>query len=444
MKFKRFLLLLDYIMLVLFPCIFYISETIALNQDYLFLLGGSLGIAAYSLFCLEFFIASRPKFIDKIFSLDKLYKFHMFIGFLATLFAYLHKIIKEYYFEESLKTSIGNIGFITFIFIIIFSLLFMSTNLFYKVNFIKLIRKTLNSKFKLKYETKVLLHNITLIGLCFIFIHVLMSGSVKYHPSFNFILICYFLIPLLFYFNHKIIKPYFDENMKYRVSSIVHDSEDVLTVKLKSIKGNHFNYLPGQFLYIKFYNVDIPDDEHPFTISSTPDKNDYISVTIKKIGDFTRSLDNLKIHNRAYIDGPFGSFSYLKHQNNKKLCFIAGGIGITPFLSMLKYMCNNDKDMEVVLFWGVNTKDELIFKEDFKDISSHIKHFKFIPVVANDINYSGEKGFVDKIKLQKYLDSNLDYDFYICGPPIMLEAQLKGLKELNIKNKNIHFEKFSL
>lgn len=444
MKFKRFLLILDYVMLILFPCIFYISETITLNQDYLFLLGGSLGICAYSLFCLEFFIASRPKFVDKIFSLDKLYRFHMFIGLIATLFAYLHKIIKEYYFEESLKTSIGNIGFIIFVSIIIFSLVFMTTSLFYRINFINSIRKSLNSKFKLNHETKVLLHNITLIGISFLLIHVLMSGSVKYHPALSFILICYFLIPLLFYFNHKIIKPYFDENMKYRVSSIVDDSEDVITIKLKSLKGKTFNYLPGQFLYVKFYNADIPGDEHPFTISSNPYKDDYISITVKKIGDFTNSLDRLKIHNRAYIDGPFGSFSYLKNPNNKKLCFIAGGIGITPFLSMLKYMCNNDKTREVVLFWGVNTKDELIFKEDFKDISSHLKNFIFIPVVAKDINYSGEKGFIDKLKLQKYLESNLDYDFYICGPPIMLEAQLKALKDLNINSNNIHFEKFSL
>lgn len=444
MKFKRFLLILDYIMLILFPCIFYISETINLNQDYLFLLGGCLGIAAYSLFCLEFFIASRPKFIDKIFSLDKLYRFHMFIGFIATLFAYIHKIIKEYYFEESLKTSIGNIGFIIFVSIIIFSLFFMTFSLFYRITFINSIRKSLNSKFKLNYETKVLLHNITLIGLCFLFVHILMSGSVKYHPSFSFILICYFLIPLLFYFNHKIIKPYFDENMKYRVSSIVHNSDDIITIKLKSLKGKPFDYLPGQFLYIKFYNLDIPGDEHPFTISSTPDKDDFISITVKKLGDFTKSLDNLKIHNRAYIDGPFGSFSYLKNPSNNKLCFIAGGIGITPFLSMLKYMCNNGNNREVILFWGINTKDELIFKEDFKDISSHIKHFKFIPVIANDNNYSGEKGLIDKIKIQKYLDSTHDYDFYICGPQIMLDAQLKNLKDLNIKGNNIHYEKFSL
>lgn len=444
MKFKRFLLILDYVMLILFPCIFYISETITLNQDYLFLLGGSLGICAYSLLCLEFFIASRPKFIDKIFSLDKLYRFHMFIGLIATLFAYLHKIIKEYYFEESLKTSIGNIGFIIFVSIIIFSLFFMTNSLFFRVNFINSIRKSLKSKFKLNYETKVLLHNITLIGLCFLLIHILMSGSVKYHPSLSFVLICYFLIPLLFYFNHKIIKPYFDETMKYRVSSIVHDSEDIITIKLKPIKGNTFFYLPGQFLYIKFYTNDIPGDEHPFTISSTPYKDNYISITVKKLGDFTKSLDNLKVHNRAYIDGPFGSFSYLKNPSNKKLCFIAGGIGITPFLSMLKHMAYNDNNSDVVLFWGINTKNELIFKEDFKEIASHMKNFKFIPVIANDNNYNGEKGFIDKLKLQKYLDVILDYEFYICGPPIMLEAQLKALKDLSVKNKNIHFEKFSI
>ena len=197
-------------------------------------------------------------------------------------------------------------------------------------------------------------------------------------------------------------------------------------------------------MYLRIYNSNIPADEHPFTISSSPLKKDNVSVTVKQLGDFTNSLSNAKIGDRAYIDGSFGSFSYLKKPSNKKICFIAGGIGITPFLGMLRYMSSKDNDKEVILLWGVRDKSEIICKDEFEEYSSLLKSFKFIPVISNDSTYEGEKGFIDTEKFQKYVRNIFDYDFYICGPPIMMEAQLNNLRKLGVPKENIHFERFSV
>lgn len=444
MKLKRLLWLLLYIVAAIIPSILYVVNAININSEVPFLLSGILGITSYFLLSVQFLLMSRPKLIDKYFSLDRLYRYHMFVAVIALIFAYIHDLLKGLYFDDSTQTLIGNISLIIFIAISVFSILLMINKLFFKIRIIDWFRKLLNDTLKLKYETKVLIHNITVLAEIILFVHVLMSSSVNSNIPLKIIIIIYFVVPLGLYLNHKIIKAHFNKNKKYVVSDIIRDAKNIVTIKFTHINGEVFDYLPGQFLYMRIYNPHIPKDEHPFTISSSPVEKEYVAATIKQIGDFTNSLSKVKVGDRAYIDGGFGSFSYLKTPSNKKLCFIAGGIGITPFLGMLRYMFTEEPDREVMLLWGVRDESEIICKYELEEYTSLLKNFKFIPIVSNDDTYEGEKGFIDTERLQKYSNNIFEYDFYICGPPIMMEAQLNNLRKLGVPKENIHFERFSL
>ena len=155
-------------------------------------------------------------------------------------------------------------------------------------------------------------------------------------------------------------------------------------------------------------------------------------------------MNKVKVGDKAYIDGSYGSFSYLKSAKVNKLCFIAGGIGITPFLGMLRYIEAKDKNKSVKLLWGVRDDSEIISKNEFDGFGNALKDFEFIPVVSNDPSYKGEKGFIDAEKIKKYANNINDYDFYICGPPIMLELQIKNLKALGVPSNKIHYERFAI
>lgn len=444
MNFKRLLLVVLYIIAAIIPSILYVVEAVNINSDIPFLLSGILGIIAYYLLSVQFLLMSRPKLIDKYFSLDRLYRFHMFAAVAALVISYLHVWLKGIYFEDSLQTAIGNAALIIFVAITVFSILLMVNKLFFKIKAIDSLKKRLNSILKLKYEKKVLIHNITVLALAILFVHVLMASSIKSNLPLKIIVITYFAVPLAMYFNHKIIKVHFNKNKKYIISDITNESKNIVTIKFTPTNGRVFDYLPGQFLYLRIYNPEIPKDEHPFTISSSPAQKEYIDVTIKQIGDFTNSLSKVKVGDKTYIDGAFGSFSYLKKPSSKKLCFIAGGVGITPFLGMLRYMFTEDPDRKVILLWGVREKSELIRKDDFEGYAALLNNFKFIPVVSNDDTYEGEKGFIDTEKLKRYVTDVFEYDFYICGPPIMMEAQLDNLRKLGVPKENIHFERFSI
>jgi predicted ferric reductase len=444
MKFKRLLWLLFYIIGAIIPSIFYVIKSININSDFSFLLSGILGVTAYYLLSVQFLLMSRPKLIDKYFSLDRVYRYHMFIAVIALIVAYLHVIFKGIYFEDSLQTAIGNVSLIIFVVITVFSILLMVNKLFFRIKAVDSLRKFFNNAFKLKYENKILIHNIMVFALIILFAHVLMSSSINSNLPLKIAMIIYFIIPLGLYLNHKIIKVHFNKDKKYVVSDIVRDAKNIVTIKFSNTNGKVFDYLPGQFLYVRIYNPNIPRDEHPFTISSSPLEKEYVAATIKQIGDFTSSLSKAKVGDRAYIDGGFGSFSYLKRPSNKKLCFIAGGIGITPFLGMLRYIFTKDNNREVVLLWGVRDESEIICKYELEEYTSLLKNFKFIPIVSNDDTYKGEKGFIDPERLKSYANNISQYDFYICGPPIMMEAQLNNLRKLGVPKENIHFERFSL
>jgi len=444
MKIKKVFWILLYFLSPLLPVYFYVIQEAKSNSNFMFLLGGALGICSYVFFVNQFIITARPKFIEKNFGMDKMYRFHMIMPLVAFILGFIHKQIKENYFGESFQTSLGDATLIIFAAIIVVSSLLMINKLFFKIKIVDDVRNVLKKNLKLKHEFLVTVHNITLIGVCILLVHILLSSSIKSNIPLEITLMSYFVIALSMYFYHKVLKRIIAKSKEYTISDIVVECDNIITLKFKPKNHKLFNYKPGQFLYVKLYNKEIPKDEHPFTISSSPTELDSVSVTVKQLGDFTNSLVKAKVGDKAYVDGSFGSFTHLDLPKDNKMCFIAGGIGITPFLSMLRYLNIKEKDRQVILLWGVRDSSELICNEELASIESNMKNLTIIPVLSSDKSYNGEQGFVDAARVKRLLNNDFDYDFFICGPPIMLEKVVGDLKSFNIDPHKIHFERFSI
>jgi predicted ferric reductase len=443
MKHKKLGLILLYLALIALPLAFFFRDAGSGGTNAVYLLSGALGITSYVLLNFELLLVSRNKFLDKHFGLDRIYRYHMYIAVAAIAMALAHKLLKETMYRESLQTSLGDNAFIIFTAVAVLSILMMIRKLFFKVKPVDALRKVLQNMLKINYESKVLVHNLMVIGLVFLVVHILMAYSVKSDLPMMIILAGYFLIPFVLYLYRKIYVAYFSYKHKYIVSDIAHESGNIVTISFKPKSGKIFNYLPGQFLYVRIKNKGLPGDEHPFTISSSPTNKNHVSVTAKQLGDFTSKLGNVSIGSRAQIDGPYGIFSY-KRSDNDKYCFIAGGIGITPFLSMLRYMGKQDDRKETVLLWGVRDESELICRKELESMTGANPRFKLVPVVSNDKLYQGEKGFVDQKMIEKYIKDVQAYDFFICGPPPMLEAQIRNLEGLGVPKNRIHYERFAI
>ena len=123
----------------------------------------------------------------------------------------------------------------------------------------------------------------------------------------------------------------FLKRKKFAVTGSENISPSVLRIRF-SPEQERVSFRPGQFAYLRFLSESIPPDEHPFTISSSPAEPE-IAVTVKSLGDFTEKLTLLKRGDSVVFDGPM---SFTPLPDGREKLFIAGGIGITPFLSVLR------------------------------------------------------------------------------------------------------------
>jgi predicted ferric reductase len=183
-------------------------------------------------------------------------------------------------------------------------------------------------------------------------------------------------------------------------------------------------------------------ESHPFTISSSPTR-DELSISVKSVGDFTSTIRNTSTSDLAYIDKPYGVFSFLNY-DAKNLVFIAGGIGITPFISMLRYIYDSKLDKNITLIWGNKSFADIAFKDELEKMGSEMPSLKVIYIMSGQQDWQGEKGYVDAEKIKKYISDFNVTQFFVCGPPVMMNGVIKALKQLGISKKYIHFERFAL
>ncbi|MEK7551225.1 MAG: FAD-dependent oxidoreductase [Patescibacteria group bacterium] len=196
--------------------------------------------------------------------------------------------------------------------------------------------------------------------------------------------------------------------------------------KIKWIAGQYFIY------FLKHDKEDLRGIMRFFTISSSPFEK-YITISTKvsdKSSSFKKSLDNLKIGDEIIVKGPDGDF--IIEDVKKNLVFIAGGIGITPFISIIRQLNFEKKLINISLLYSNKTK-AFAFKNELDKISKNNKKLQ--------IKYFISPKKIDKSVLKKHINNKSL--FYISGPDPMVESITKILVDLGIKDEDIRKDYFS-
>jgi ferredoxin-NADP reductase len=234
------------------------------------------------------------------------------------------------------------------------------------------------------------------------------------------------------------------DKLRYILKDKREEADDIMSLILSPQKGGNLPFTPGQFVNI-YLHENGQFFGKSYSISSTPGDN-FLQITVKKIGNFSTKLFNLPIKTEVLVEGPFG---YFYPENwSKNLVFLAGGIGISPFYSIVKSaLTKNTKFPKITLFYSVGKFKDAAFYRDLHKISElndsvNIIYFLTRQTELTDQSIECELKHIDVNSLKKHLTNLQDADYYICGPIGFVNDMWKTLKENEVNEDRIFTEAF--
>jgi ferredoxin-NADP reductase len=255
-----------------------------------------------------------------------------------------------------------------------------------------------------------------------------------------------FLVAWTAWFYGRLARPWLLGQSSYRVVSIAPEAPQVWTLTLEPRANRPLHYAPGQFQFLSLRNSSASTEEHPFSIASSPSLNGRIRLTIKESGDFTSTIGRIKPGDLAAVHGPFGRFSHALHPEGDDLVFVAAGIGITPLMSMLRYMRDRGERRRVLLVYANRGTADIVFRNELDLIESGgFPALKTIHVLSRPpADWVGHTGRLDAARLGSLCGGFSRKAFFICCPPVMTSALIDGLRKAGVGLERIHADYFGL
>lgn len=388
--------------------------------------GQMAGLLGMILFVLNLIISARSKIIDKIFfGMPDAYKIHHEIGaisFCLLLFHPLFLVVK--FFNFSIKQAA--------MFFVPQGADAVSWGIYALGLMILLMVATFY--IKLKYHVWKLSHKFMLAVFVMAIAHVIfIESDISQDLFLRYYILGFSFFGLALSFYQAFLSKNINKNFEYNVSSSQKLAENVWQIKLQAQKKG-FDFKPGQFVFIRFLGQGTNSESHPFSIASSPDKNNF-EVIIKSLGDYTSELDKIKLNTKALVQGPYGKFSYLQFPDKDQI-WLAGGIGITPFLSMARSLPRENKQ-KIDLYYCAKNQAESVLLDELQEIAKTKNNFRVISWCSD------QKGFVTAGKVLELSYNIKDSEIFLCGPSAFMENLRKQFLAMNIKNKNIHWENFN-
>lgn len=233
------------------------------------------------------------------------------------------------------------------------------------------------------------------------------------------------------------------------VTAVERAGRDAHALTVKPLSGSAPEHAPGQFAFVRLQSAALSREEHPFTIASSPLQGNTMQFVIRDCGDWTHQVAGVRPGDRMLLDGPYGLFSHLRCPRAAELVMIAGGIGITPMLSMLRHMADNKDQRPVTLVWSNRTREHVIFPQEFTALQHRLPGLRLFHTVTREKVRDPEPGVLqgrlDRHTLEPVLsDVDRSAPVFVCGPGPMMHAMQMALTGLGFSRRRIYSEKFML
>lgn len=295
----------------------------------------------------------------------------------------------------------------------------------------------------LRYEVWRTTHLAIYVALTLAFGHQLeLGGDLVDKPVFRaywMMLYAFVFLNLLVY---RVLRPlWFFKRHRFYVAALHTEAPDVTSVTIRGRGLERLLASGGQFVIVRFLARGFRWEAHPFSLSARPDGRE-LRLTIKAVGDFTQRIPTLPLGTRVILDGPHGVFT-ARRASAARVVLIAGGIGITPVRAMLEDLLADGRD--IVLLYASRDREGTVFLAELAQVQAAAGgRLRVIPVMSADPGWTGEKGRLDGARLARLVPELAVSDVYLCGPPPMMRALRGVVLDAGVPRNRLFDERFAL
>ncbi|MBW2370594.1 MAG: 2Fe-2S iron-sulfur cluster binding domain-containing protein [Deltaproteobacteria bacterium] len=233
--------------------------------------------------------------------------------------------------------------------------------------------------------------------------------------------------------------------IQLQVSQIIEETFSTKTFRLTSVNGYLPPFQAGQYLSISV-EVDNVRTGRAYSISSPPNQTGYYDITVRRVENGRVSnflMDQVRVGDLLESSGPQGTFHYHPILHGDELVCLAGGCGITPFMSMIREIADRGLQRTIHLFYGNPSLHDVIFHQELTRLSKQLSTFNYHPVIeAPGPDYQGQTGYITAEAIKETLGGMSGKSFFICGPQAMYNFCLPELHKLGINQRKIKREMF--
>lgn len=395
----------------------------------------ALGFVGLTMLGLQFAITSRFRRAATPYGMDLVLQFHRYISLLAATLILAHVVILFIsrpetlellnVFEAPWRARFGLIALVSLAVLIFLSL--------WRV------------EIRMKYEPWRIVHGILAVAILgFALAHVIGVGHYLelFWKQALWVALTLGAIALLIYI--RVARPAKILHEPWVVDDVVKERGDAWTLKLRPVDHPGIDFEPGQFAWITIGRSPFGVREHPFSFSSSAAEPAHPTMTIKELGDFTRTVGEVRPGTIAYLDGPHGVF-VPRRMEATAYVLIAGGIGITPIMSILRTFADRGETRPSTLIYASDSWDTITFREEIEALRERIP-LTVVHVLRNPPDdWEGESGYVDRELIARYMPPDVEAAAYLlCGPDPVTEAAESALLELGVPHGQIRIERFDV
>jgi predicted ferric reductase len=392
----------------------------------------ALGFVGLAMMGLEFALVARFKPVAAPFGQDALLQFHRQIGFVGLAFVLVHVAISAQWENLTFSKAITAPALVWFGMAAVLALIaLVATSVW---------RRRLRLSYELWHAAHTVLAVVVVVGALAHVYFVDEYVSTLWKQVLWGLMSAAFVSLLVWV---RLIKPRRMRDRPWRLDGVHRERGQTTTLALRPPDGGGFRFDPGQYAWFGFGRSPFSLTMHPFSFSSSAER-DGVEIAVKALGDFSSRVHELDPGATVYVDGPHGVFS-IDQDEGPGFGFIAGGVGVTGLLSMLRTMEDREDVRPAILIYANGDWEGVAFREELERLEERMNLTVVHVLERPPANWAGETGRVTAELLSRYLPRGYRrFQFFICGPGPMMDAAEAALVQLGVPGERVHTERFDM